>query len=194
MIRYPVSSRIDLSLLRARTRVFDFCAEKHEIPFRSLTHRAQGDQPNPSEKKRPRGRAPKGCVWSYDEHKFVPNEEEARLGGLSMAEAAAGVIVIEKKKLKINKRTLWHDQGDVMKQAIEEVFKRHGDVSGALKHLQYTCPLVYGKLTQGTLATDGSVKLARTRRSAQRQRSARQTHCDAAAGRRLSPRRSLRRS
>jgi hypothetical protein len=113
----------------------------------ALTHRAQGDK---SEKKRPRGRAPKGCVWSYEEHMFVPNEVEAQLAGVTMTAAAEGVVVLQTKKPKA-KRTMWHEQGDVMKQAIEEVFKRSGDVCGALKHLKYSCPLIYDKLAQGTL-------------------------------------------
>ena len=39
-----------------------------------------------------------------------------------------------------------------------KVFKRHGNVRGALHHLQYSCPLIFSKLTQGTL--DGWYKKA----------------------------------
>ena len=79
----------------------------------------EGDN-NEKKRSRPKGRAPKGCIWSYEQGMFVADEEEAAVAGTSVEDAAAGLVVLQNKKPKV-KRTPWHEQGDLMLQAIDEV-------------------------------------------------------------------------
>ena len=103
-------------------------------------------------KKRPQGRAPKGCTWEYESGQWIGDATEMKIHGMSMEDAGKRIVRVDLKAPR-KKRVLWHNKGGVMKQAIEEVFARHGNVGQALKHLQDIGPVLYKDLTPTTLAS-----------------------------------------
>ena len=105
-----------------------------------------------STRKRPRGRAPKGCTWDYDTNQWVADATEIKLHGISIEDAGKSIVRVDFHAPK-KKRVLWHTKGDVMKQAIVEVFARGGNVSQAHKYLIDIAPVIYKDLSPNTLAT-----------------------------------------
>ena len=86
-----------------------------------------------SSRKRPRGRAPKGCTWDHDTHQWVADATEIKRHGISIEDAGKNIVRVDLHAPK-KKCVLWHTKGDVMKQATVEVFARGGNVSQAHKY------------------------------------------------------------
>ena len=60
-----------------------------------------------STRKRPRGRAPKGCTWDYDTNQWVADATEIKLHGISIEDAGKNIVRVDLHAPK-KKRILWH--------------------------------------------------------------------------------------
>ena len=77
---------------------------------------------------------------------------EIKLHDISTEDAGKSIVRVDLHAPK-KKRVLWHTKGDVMKQAIVEVFARGGNVPQAHKYLVDIAPVIYKDLSPNTLAS-----------------------------------------
>ena len=101
-------------------------------------------------KKRPRGRAPKGCSWDYEARQWIGDATEMKLHGMSIEDAGKNIVRVDLKAPR-KKRILWHNKAGVMQQAITEAFARSGNINQTLAYLQHIAPILYKDLTASTL-------------------------------------------